>query len=121
MKVVALKSFFGSGVSAKRGKTLDVDDKLAKAWIKAGVAVEPKNFTDEKPAEATTSTAVEPPVLDDEVLDDEDDATGEVVDNIENTESQTDGDKDPETDETEKKDDATVAPANTKDNKKGNK
>ena len=38
MKVVAIKNFFGSGIEAKKGKTLDVSDKLGKAWVTAGIA-----------------------------------------------------------------------------------
>lgn len=114
MKVVALKSFFGSGISAKKGKILDVDEKLAKAWLKAGVVVKPKDFTDGEPAEATTSTLT-PPAPSDDATGDED-TTGEVVDgdgSESETETETDGETDGEPAEGE--------PENDNDNMKGNK
>ncbi len=54
MQVVATKSFFGSGLHVKQGNTYDVKDKLAKAWLKAGIVREATD-DDKKPATATTS------------------------------------------------------------------
>lgn len=89
MKVVATRSFFGSGVTAKKGTVIEVSDKLAKAWLKAGLAV--KADADAEPSVvATTSPKSEPST------EGETDTTGEVVDDQNADEQPTDGEADKE-------------------------
>lgn len=78
MKVVALKSFFGAGVNAKMGKTLNINKKLAKAWIKAGYARK-ANADEAEPAKATTPSTPAPTVPSKTAEDDKLEPTGEVV------------------------------------------
>ena len=112
MKVVALKSFFGSGVNAKSGRTLEVSDALGKAWIKAGL-VKKADASDTSPAKATTpSTPAPAPTASQEPKSDETETTGEVVANAESGD-QTNGeaDKEPTTGDEVKTDDEPQAPA----------
>lgn len=78
MKVVATRSFFGSGISVKRGVVIEVSDKLAKAWLKAGLATKADDKA--KTAVATTSPTKAPATSQEDATD----TTGEVVDDENN-------------------------------------
>jgi hypothetical protein len=87
MKVVATRSFFGSGINAKKGVVIEVSDKLAKAWLKAGLAVKADGKAE--PSVVATTSPKSP------------ETTGEVVDDQNADEQSTDGeaDKEPTTDD----------------------
>lgn len=53
MKVVALKSFFGTIGNVRKGDSLEVADKIGKSWIEAGLVESASS--DQTPAKATTS------------------------------------------------------------------
>lgn len=55
MKVVASKSFFGSGVNARKGDVIEVADKLGKSWLKSGLVTEAGKDAEVKVTVATTS------------------------------------------------------------------
>jgi len=99
MKVVALRSFFGAGIDAKKGMPLDVSDKLGKAWEKAGL-VRKATADDKEPAKATTSPTpapATPPAPSEPTEPTEPETTGEVVTEPETpTADQTDGEADKE-------------------------
>lgn len=85
MKIVALTSFFGTTGNTRKGDVLDVADKLANAWVKAGIARK-ANADDATPAKATISTSapqapVEPTDTTSEVVDTKtDEPTGDQPD-----------------------------------------
>ena len=79
MKVVATRSFFGSGVTAKKGVVISVPNKLAKAWLEAGLVVKADSSA-EANLVATTSPKKATPKRDADL-----DTTGEVVDDQTNT------------------------------------
>jgi hypothetical protein len=79
MKVVANRSFFGSGVQAKKGAVIEVSDKLGKAWLKAGLVS--KADSNAEPTVATTSSKPAPKPSDEAKTE----TTGEVVDDKQNS------------------------------------
>lgn len=99
MKVVATRSFFGSGINAKKGVVIEVSDKLAKAWLKAGLAE--KADAKAEPSVVATTSPKSP------------ETTGEVVDDQNADEQPNDGeaDKEPTTGDEVKTDDEPTAPA----------